>query len=150
MSNPGETATSPLDLRLGAVRVLAKMALSDGVITSEERSLMNEILQELQVDLSAEVLFQEVQGKPIRDLIDKVDKYEDRFFIALRAYAMAHIDFDFDPEERKFFNDLIAVLGIRPEDRALIEATEQQESGGFTSESESKLRTHYENSSFAV
>ncbi|CAM2009812.1 tellurite resistance TerB family protein [Acanthopleuribacter pedis] len=150
MSNTGHTVGSPLELRMGAVRVLAKMALSDGIITSEERTLMEEILQELQVNLSADVLFEEVKQKPIHELIAQVDKYEDRFFIALRAYAMAHIDFDFDPEERKFFNDLVGMLQIKTEDLALIEATEQNEGAGFTPEFDTRLRAHYENSSFAV
>lgn len=150
MSNTPPAADLTLELRMSAVRVLAKMALSDGIITSEERTLMEEILQELQVDISADVLFEEVKSRSINELIDQVDKYEDRFFIALRAYAMAHIDFDFDPEERKFFNNLVGMLEILPEDLTLIEATEQNEGAGFTPEFNTRLRALYENSSFAV
>lgn len=69
-------------------------------------------------------LIEQARGVDLETLCQGVDQYEDRFFIAMRAYTMAYADDEFDKAEEEFFNRLIKIFKILPKDLRLIRETE--------------------------
>lgn len=96
---------------------MAKMALADGKISEEERGFLESMLEEGE-DL--EELLALARQQTLAELVAPIEIYADRFFIALRAACIAHIDVDFDAQEESTFRDLTATLGLSESDSALI------------------------------
>jgi hypothetical protein len=109
-----------MDPRRRCLLVLAKMALQDGVVREEERQTLEDMAEGLG---SAEIddIVVEAEVADFEDLLGGIEKYEDRFLIALRAYHMANTDAVFDLVEEASFARLVEVFGITDEDRQLIE-----------------------------
>ena len=111
--------------RKAALLILIKMALSDGVLTREENEFIDEFKTVSGVQEKNEELIAESKEHKLGDLIDTIDNYADKFFIALRSYSMAHIDDDFDSAEKDLFERLTSAMAIQAEDIELIKSTEE-------------------------
>lgn len=119
-----------MNARKAALLLLGKMANVDGTVADEELQLLNELIaEESAADEAsfsdAQALLEAARGHSLETLAGQVDAYADRFFIALRAYSMAHIDDDLDEKEQALFDDLVRHLAIDPADLGLIERCEQ-------------------------
>lgn len=97
---------------------MAKMALVDGEVSSEERAMLAPLLGDGE---SLEGLLEEARDLKLSDLVAKLDRYADRFFVALRAASMAAVDEHLDAREEALYAELVEALGILPADRAIIE-----------------------------
>lgn len=139
-----------MDTRVPSLAVLAKMALMDGVVEPAERAFLEEVVSTSNVDTTVDQLFDLAATQTLEELIEKVDKYEDRFFIALRAYLVAHSDQHYDVEEEAFFNNLVEVLGINDDDRAHIEQAEKNLQLEEPPEPDPHILELYYNSSFFI
>ncbi len=137
--------SDPEPAQRAAILVMAKMALVDGTFSNIEKTY----LAAMAGTTSLDDLLAEARDVPLEDLCRQVDRYEDRFFIALRAYSMAYIDQHFEVEERQAFARLVEMLGIAEEDRRLIEATHAAAESEQPEEPPARLRELYEASSFA-
>lgn len=135
-----------MSARKAALLVMAKMALSDGTVAEEERDFMRPLL-EAGDDLDA--LLDEAKGKTVAQLIEPVDKYADRFFIALRAASMAAIDDHLDAREEALYERLVAALEISDKDRKVIQRTVAALSEIGVQPVESRIEELYHQSSFA-
>ena len=109
--------TDALITRHAALLVMAKMALIDGNFSRIEEMF----LAAMAGTTSLDQLLEEARATSLEGLCAGVPRYEDRFFIAVQAYSMAHIDQCFDSEEKSLFSQLIKALCISSEDRELIE-----------------------------
>lgn len=98
--------------------IMTKMALADGEIGAEEQAFLAEHLPAGQ---SLESLQAEAQQHGLAELTAQVQVYADRFFVALRAACMAHIDLQLDPQEAALYSDLLAQLALEPADQQLIQ-----------------------------
>lgn len=107
-----------MSTRRAAMLVMAKMALSDGTVSVEERMFLEPLLGEGE---SLESLLEEAKQRRLVELIEPIDSYADRFFIALRAASMAAIDAQLDSREEALYDRLITVLEITGDDQALIQ-----------------------------
>lgn len=111
----------PRTPKQAAALILARMALSDGVIDPAERRMLAEV-EGLSVDDPAmDQLLADAREVTLQELTDDLKPYADRFFVALRAYIMAHIDAHFDVAEEAFFHRLTMELGITASDQAVIQ-----------------------------
>ncbi|MEM7260422.1 MAG: hypothetical protein AAF488_00425 [Planctomycetota bacterium] len=106
-----------MDERAAAVAVMAKMALMDGEIGELERKLLEDLLGTGPV---VDEVLTYARGLPLDALIQRVERYEDRFFMAYRAFTVAAADHGFDIAELGLFNRLVRQLDIPDEDRRLI------------------------------
>lgn len=106
---------------------MAKMAQVDGHIHRRERDFLLEMLPQPARDEELQELLDSVETADLSALVQHVQRYEDRFLIAYRAFTMAHVDKHYDKAERRTFDRLIQLLEILPEDRRLIESTQQPE-----------------------
>ncbi len=132
-----------------ALRVIAKMALSDGKISPEERELLEELTATLAGENEIDTLIADVATQSLEELTASVEKYEDRFFIALRAYSMAHVDNHFDAEEEKLYERLIDSFEITTQDRQLIRRCEALSRAPNPQPPEGRVAELFERSSFA-
>jgi len=133
--------------------VLAKMAQSDGIVDGRERVFLGEFLSLVATPApfsDVDALLEKAREHSLAELVDAVEGYEDRFFIALRAYSMAHIDADFDVKEVSLFKNLLSKLKISKGDRRLIRRIERQLNSEHLDEPDPRLAKLYENSSFAA
>ncbi len=96
---------------------MAKMALADGKVSEEEHGFLESMLAPGE---SLETLLETAKASSLHDLVAPIELYADRFFVALRAACIAHIDVEFDAQEEAVFAALIEELGISQEDRELI------------------------------
>lgn len=128
-----------------AALVMAKMALSDGEITEEERGFLAPVLP---AGTTVDEALAEAKNHTLKDLIGRVDNYADRFFIAMRAAAMAHIDMDFDAREEAALNRLLSAVNLNPEDTALLEQTLNDMDNAQPSAPSPRLTELFEQSSF--
>jgi tellurite resistance protein len=103
--------------RQALILVMAKMALADGKISDEEHGFLDSMLAPGE---SLEALLATAKASTLHDLVAPIEHYADRFFVALRAACIAHIDVDFDAQEETVFAALIEELGITEDDRRLI------------------------------
>lgn len=125
--------------RRATVAIMARLALVDGNVSDEEFDLLSEWVPK--EDLPE--LFRSVADKPITDLVRGIESYQDRFFIALRAYIIAHEDLDFDESEKAFYQELIDIMQISDDDQLLIKNTALGRG-----EPDPRLETLYMDSSF--
>lgn len=137
-----------LSPRKAALLVLAKMSMCDGTLSAEERDLLEELLED-DPDTHLDALLLQVKDLGLEALVSKIKSYPDRFFIALRAYAMAHVDAHFDVAEAALFEHLAGLLQITPEDMALIAATESEVEEALEEIHAPRLAELYEASSFS-
>lgn len=100
------------------LKVMTKMALADGEISADERDY---ILPFLNHESELDGLVQTVQTESLEQMLSQVDSYADRFFIALRAASMAHIDQHFDEFEAQLYQKLLGLLNLEQGDLGLIE-----------------------------
>lgn len=103
--------------RQALILVMAKMALADGKISEEERGFLESMLEEGE---SLPKLLDAAGRQTLAQLVAPIELYADRFFIALRAACIAHIDVDFDAQEEAAFQELIVTLGLSSDDSELI------------------------------
>lgn len=108
------------DPRLVMARVLAKMALADGDVAAQEWDHLVAWLDEEVENFSRDLFLEEVSGTTLEQLVRHVKSYEDKFFIALRAYALANIDFEFHAREEALFRRLCRIFQIEEKDLGLI------------------------------
>lgn len=98
--------------------VMAKMALADGTLAVQEREFLAPMLGGMEgLDEALNI----ARKTPLKDLVAPIDNYADRFFIALRAASMAHIDSDFDTSEEALYRELLELLSLEKTDLALID-----------------------------
>jgi tellurite resistance protein len=97
---------------------MAKMALVDGHVSDEERAMLAPHLDSAE---SVDALVEEAKRTSLAEILGGIDRYADRFFVALRAASMAAIDEHLDAREEALYAELVATLEITPEDRALID-----------------------------
>ena len=135
--------------RAAAVKVMAKMALMDERFRASERAFLRDMMPPPADDAAIDRLLESVRDESLDSLTAEIRTYEDRFFIALRAYAMAHVDRDYDSREEKAFLRLITLLGIKSEDRKLIEETQQRDRHETDFEPNPRLEQLFVRSSFA-
>lgn len=109
-----------MNARLATLTVLAKMALSDGKVTAEERAFLEELVDETE---TVDELLERSRNRPLADLLEPLENYADRFFVAMRAANMARLDANLDAREEALYDELVEVLAITVDDRALITRT---------------------------
>ena len=131
--------------RLAAARVMAKMALADGEVNADEHWLLANLVGEEVVG----PLLSDVATVDLNDLLEPIERYADRFYIAFRAYLMAHADAVFDDTERVVYEALLEQLQITPTDRKLIEETGDAITARRTGSPAPRFRELYDESSFA-
>jgi len=130
--------------------VIAKTALSDGNIDETERAFLTELTAALGADFDVDALLDKAKDCELESLVETIESYPDRFFVALRAYMMAHIDFEFDATEEAFFAQLIDSLKISDQDLRLIESTESAMNEVDESVPSDRIMELYQQSSFCV
>jgi uncharacterized membrane protein YebE (DUF533 family) len=109
---------APMGARKAALLTMTKMALVDGSISEEERAMLAPLLG---AGETVDALVGEASQTPVSELVTKLDRYADRFFVALRAASMAAVDARLDAREEALYAELVGALGITPADRAIIE-----------------------------
>lgn len=97
---------------------MAKMALVDGHVSEDERAMLAPLLKPGD---SVEALIEEAAQADLASIVAKVDKYADRFFVALRAASMALVDEQLDAREEALYKELAEALAITAEDQSLID-----------------------------
>jgi len=104
--------------RRAALLALSKMALVDGRVSDDERHMLATLLGPGE---SVEELLSEAETRPLHEIVARLDRYADRFFVALRSATIARIDADLDAREEALYSKLVELLAISDSDRALIE-----------------------------
>jgi hypothetical protein len=97
---------------------MAKMALVDGNVSDLERNMLAPLLTTSE---SVDALLEEAKTVELSALVAELDRYADRFFVALRSASMAHVDAHLDAREAALYDELIAKLDISPDDKLLID-----------------------------
>ncbi|MDF1664723.1 MAG: hypothetical protein P1V97_23390 [Planctomycetota bacterium] len=131
-----------------ALLVLAKLALADGKIDVSEESFLTVMMDESENFHNIDELIREANSKTLAEMIERLEKYEDKFFVALRAYLMANVDLHYDATEEAMFNRLIGLLGITEDDRELIRATEASIKDEEPQPPSERIQALYQASSF--
>jgi hypothetical protein len=127
--------------------VMAKMALADGVVTEEEKGFLQPVIPPGE-DLD-EVLV-EAKSVSLSDLISQVENYADRFFIAMRAASMAHVDLDLDAREEAALERLMSAVDLTEDDLQLLRETVDDMNNPTASPPGPRLAELFEQSSFAA
>lgn len=104
--------------RKAALLAMAKMALVDGHVSDDERAMLAPLLKPGD---SVDALIEEASHADLASIVAEVDKYADRFFVALRAASMAMVDEHLDAREEALYKQLAAALAISAEDQSLID-----------------------------
>lgn len=104
--------------RKAVLLAMTKMALIDGSVSEVEREMLEPLLPSGQ---SLDELIHEAREQSLAALVGTIDRYADRFFLALRAASMAAVDEHLDAREEALYAELVELLQITPADRALIE-----------------------------
>jgi hypothetical protein len=101
------------------VVILAKMALADGSVSEEEEFFLQQQAGEPEIA----GLLEEARGAELVDLVQGIERYPDKFFVAFRAASLALIDDNFDVAEQQLFERLAKLLQLEPADQSLIQET---------------------------
>jgi hypothetical protein len=104
--------------RKAALLAMAKMALVDGNVSDLERNMLAPLLTSSE---SVDDLLEQAKTVELPALVAELDRYADRFFVALRSASMAHVDAHLDAREASLYEELVAKLDILPEDKLLID-----------------------------
>ena len=138
-----------MNSRKALLLVLAKTAQSDGQVVPSERDFLQEMC-ELMNQGSVDDVLEQAKSADLKELVDVLDNYADRFFVALRAYMMAQVDLHFDIQEEAFFNTLVASLSISAEDLQLIEQSNAGLLSDSSDEPNERVLELYRESSFCT
>ena len=125
---------------------MAKMALADGTIADEERAFLQPFLGEGD---TVDGLLDEAKDKDVPALASGLNVYADKFFVALRAASMAHIDDELHAAEEKLYQELCAAFGITDDDKAIIDQSVQDLAAVEPQPLHPRLEQLYQESSFA-
>ena len=136
-----------MDLRRRGLLLIAKMALQDGVVAAEERRALEDMSGGMS-GAEIDAMIDEARRRSLDDLLGAVEKYEDRFVIALRVYHMAHSDRRYDIAEEMNFDLLATRFGITEADKALIARVQGAMDGDAPAVPEPRLMTLHRGSSF--
>ena len=138
-----------MQAKRAALGVMAKMALADGNVDDDERELL--------VDMAGgdgaalvDAAIADAKSQPLEQLAAAVGKYEDRFFVALRAYAVAHADRKFDVSEQHLFQRLAALFELTADDLRLIRRAEGNSHAIDPKPLDPRVEELFRNSSFAA
>lgn len=101
------------------VMILAKMALADGTVSEEEEFFLQQ--QSGQGEIAD--LLQKARETELVDLVQGIELYADKFFVAFRAASLALIDDNYDITEQQLFQRLSKLLQLEAADQALIQET---------------------------
>jgi len=104
--------------RKAALLAMAKMALVDGNVSELERGMLAPLLTP---DESIDDLLEEARGVELLAVVAELDRYADRFFVALRSASMAHVDAQLDAREVALYDELVGALDISADDMLLID-----------------------------
>lgn len=129
-----------------ALLVMAKMALADGHLAAEEKARLLPMVGDSE---ALDAIFQEAETAVLEELLAHVDRYADRFFIALQAASMAHVDGRVAVEELAFYESLLGQLQLRAEDVQLIETSVNQLDSIEPVEPDPRIGELFEQSSFS-
>lgn len=136
-----------MDPRRQGLLVITKMALQDGVVAAEELETLGDMGGGL-TDGEVAELIREARERPLNSLLEGIERYADRFVIALRAFHMAHSDNSFDLEEELGFELLVERFGISSEDCELIKAVYSGMTGDSPVVDSARLLELHRDSSF--
>lgn len=104
--------------RKAALLAMAKMALVDGNVSDLERNMLAPLLTPSE---SVDALLEEAKTVELPALVAQLDRYADRFFVALRSASMAYVDAHLDAREAALYAELVATLEISADDKLLID-----------------------------
>jgi uncharacterized tellurite resistance protein B-like protein len=97
---------------------LGKMVLCDGSMSNAERRLFLSKCKQAEV-APADVL-NRAAHTTLAELAQALTAYPDRFVVALGTLQIAQADGMFRTEERDFYERVLQVFGIEPNDRELL------------------------------
>lgn len=126
---------------------MAWMVQADGNVAAAERALLDTLAGSRSV---AERALRAVQGVSLDVLIPEVERYADRFFIAMRARTCALADGRLDPGEIQAFHDLVAAFQLLPQDVAKITEVAAAAARGEDSPPDDRVRALFAASSFVT
>lgn len=134
-----------MNARQSVLLVMAKMAMANEEISPTEREFLEGLLAPGD---SLETLLSQAKAQSLPELLEPVQSYPDKFFIALRAASIGHADGIFDVQEEALYERLVKLLDITPADQELIQrsvaALEDEEAG----EADDRIQELYKQSSF--
>lgn len=126
---------------------MAKMAQADGEVSPEEIDFLAQVVTG---EETVESLLQEAGQVTLAELVAGVGNYADKFFIAMRAAAMAKVDLDFDAREEAMLDRLLALLDLNAEDAELLDRTIQDMDNPTPAPPEPRIEELFGQSSFAA
>ena len=135
-----------MDEKTAALSIMAKMALCDGNVDAAERSMLADLIGD---DAKVDAVLTTARNTTLEDLVAELDSYADRFFVALRAYFVAHADDKFDVKEQKLFTRIVEQMKLKDEDLALIRKTEEAMRSDEGMAPDARFEELYQRSSFA-
>lgn len=103
-----------------ALQLWAKMTLENENLQADGRRLLKDLLAIHAPHVDLRDLLAQVQPFAIRDLIQAVSCYEDRFFIAMNAFAAAVLTGE--PAAQQFGN-LVEAFALQEDDVVLLKNT---------------------------
>jgi hypothetical protein len=102
----------------------------------------------LTAEESLDALLEDARRQSLAELVRDIDRYADRFFLALRAASMAAIDQKLDAREDALYAELVELLEIQPADRALIERSVRALDAAEPVSLDPRIEALYQQSSF--
>lgn len=123
--------------------ILAKTAICDGQVAPSERNFLDEMIQLLGGD-PADAILARARATTLAEIVPHLDRYADRFFVALRARMLARVDDHFDVREEAFFDKLVDQLELSDDDLDVIRQVADEE----PDEPPERIRSLYCESSF--
>lgn len=136
-----------MDAKTAALSIMAKMALCDGNVDDAERSMIADLVGS---DEGVDRILATAKEAKLEELVDALDAYPDRFYVALRAYFVAHADDDFDVKEQAFFATIVDMMKLEEADLELIRETEQAMRSDAAAEPAPRFQELFEQSSFSL
>lgn len=108
-----------------ALQLWAKMTLEQETLQDDGRLLLHDLLaiHAPQADLGA--LLNQVRDKSSGELIEGVSCYEDRFFIAMNAFAAQSLTGPATEQTTATFGNLVKAFELQDEDVHLLKCTVQ-------------------------
>ena len=126
--------------------ILLKLASSDREINIDEL----ELIEKFADDQPADELFSNAVELDIPELVEEVDKLEDRFVIRMKARFMAEADGVITPEEQRLIDKLAVALSLPDDYVALLhKAVELEYTREDGAMQDAEIKAIYMNSSFA-
>ena len=89
--------------------IMAKMAMVDGEIVVAEREFLRPLLDHGEC---LETFVQEASRVSLNEIVSNLTNYADKFYVALRASSMSHIDQSEHPTERALYMELLDLLEL--------------------------------------